>query len=97
VDRVRVAALLATGMSVRDIADEIGISKSAVHRQKQMIEQEAAEAAAGSGRCRNGGLMALSRVPPALGGGTRDSAEIGAKSGGAHRVGERAYLSAVKM
>jgi putative DNA primase/helicase len=45
-ERVRVAALLATGMSVRDIAEEIGISKSAVHRLKQKIEQEAAEVAA---------------------------------------------------
>src|SRR5713101_6348995 len=66
-DRVRVAASVETGMSVHDLAEDIGISNSAVHRLKQMIEQEAAEAAAGSGRCRNGGLMALSRVPPPWG------------------------------
>jgi transposase len=46
-DRGRIAALLATGMTVRDVAEEIGISKSVVHRLKQRIEQEAAEAAAG--------------------------------------------------
>jgi putative DNA primase/helicase len=46
-DRGRIAALLATGMTVRDVAEEIGISKSVVHRLKQKIEQEAAEAAAG--------------------------------------------------
>ena len=50
VDQVRIAALLAAGMSVRDIADEIGISKSVVHRLKQRIEQEAADAAAGEAR-----------------------------------------------
>jgi putative DNA primase/helicase len=38
VNRVRVAALLDDGLSVRDIADEIGISKSAVHRLKTEIE-----------------------------------------------------------
>jgi putative DNA primase/helicase len=47
VDRGRIAALLATGMTVRDVAEEIGISKSVVHRLKQKIEQEAAEAPAG--------------------------------------------------
>ena len=45
-DRGRIAALLASGMTVRDVAEEIGISKSVVHRLKQRIEQEAAEAAA---------------------------------------------------
>ena len=44
-ERTRVAELLATGMSVRDIAEEIGISKSGVHRLKQRIEQEQREAA----------------------------------------------------
>jgi transposase len=32
VDRGRIAALLATGMTVREVAEEIGISKSVVHR-----------------------------------------------------------------
>jgi hypothetical protein len=39
-DRTKIAELLATGMSVRDIAEAIGISKSSVHRLKQRIEQE---------------------------------------------------------
>jgi transposase len=38
------AALLAAGMSVREIAEEIGIAKSVVHRLKQKIEREAKEA-----------------------------------------------------
>ena len=37
-DRLRVAALLATGMTVREIAEEIGIGKSVVHQMKQRIE-----------------------------------------------------------
>jgi putative DNA primase/helicase len=41
-DRQRVADLLATGLSVRDIAEELGLSKSAVHRLKQKIDEEAA-------------------------------------------------------
>src|SRR5882672_9096769 len=41
--RIRVAALLAAGMSVREIAEEIGTTKSAVHRMKQRIEREAKE------------------------------------------------------
>jgi transposase len=32
VDRGRIAALLATGMIVREVAEEIGISKSVIHR-----------------------------------------------------------------
>jgi putative DNA primase/helicase len=48
VDRGRIAALLAAGMTVRDVAEELGISKSMAHRLKQKIEQEAAEAAAAS-------------------------------------------------
>jgi transposase len=44
-DWTRIAALLGTAMTVRDIAEEIGISKSVVHRIKQKIEQEGAEAA----------------------------------------------------
>jgi transposase len=39
-DRGRIAAP-AAGMTVRDVAEEIGISKSVVHRLKQRIEQEA--------------------------------------------------------
>jgi putative DNA primase/helicase len=39
----RVAALLATGMSVREIAEEIGATKSSVHRMKQRIEREKKE------------------------------------------------------
>jgi putative DNA primase/helicase len=47
--RLRVAALRATGMSVREIAEEIGIAKSVVHRMKQKIERAAKEAEAGQG------------------------------------------------
>jgi transposase len=43
------AALLAAGMSVREIAEEIGIAKSVVHRMKQKIEREAKEAETGEG------------------------------------------------
>ena len=59
VERARVAALLATGLSVRDIAEELGLSKSAVHRLKQ-------EDRRGNGRRsrgRPGGLTALSHCP----------------------------------
>jgi transposase len=45
--RLRVAALLAARMSVRDTAEEIGIAKSVVHRMKQRIEREAKEARRG--------------------------------------------------
>jgi putative DNA primase/helicase len=38
VSRVRVEALLDDGLSVREIADETGISKSTVHRIKKAIE-----------------------------------------------------------
>ena len=44
-DRLRVTALLATGMTVREIAEEIGIGKSVVHRMKQRIDREAKEEA----------------------------------------------------
>jgi hypothetical protein len=44
-ERTKVAELLTAGMSVRDIAEEIGISKSGVHRLKQRIEQEQRETA----------------------------------------------------
>jgi putative DNA primase/helicase len=47
--RQRVSGLLAAGMSVREIAEEIGIAKSVVHRMKQKIEREAKEAEAGQG------------------------------------------------
>jgi putative DNA primase/helicase len=53
--RIRVAALLAAGMSVRDIAEEIGATKSAVHRMKQRIEREAREAEGGEERGRGEG------------------------------------------
>ena len=39
----RVTALLAAGMSVREIAEEIGATKSSVHRMKQRIEREKKE------------------------------------------------------
>jgi putative DNA primase/helicase len=45
-DRLRVAALPATGMTVREIAEEIGIGKSVVHRMEQRIEREEKEEAA---------------------------------------------------
>ena len=45
-DRLPVVALLATGMTVREIAEEIGIGKSVVHRMKQRIDREAKEDAA---------------------------------------------------
>jgi putative DNA primase/helicase len=41
VERTRVAALLAAGMSIREIAEETGLHRSKVHRLKQRIEQEA--------------------------------------------------------
>jgi putative DNA primase/helicase len=46
-DRLRVTALLATGMTVREIAEEIGIGKSVVHRMKQRIDREAKEEVVG--------------------------------------------------
>ena len=39
----RVTALLTMGMSVREIAEEIGATKSSVHRMKQRIERERKE------------------------------------------------------
>jgi AAA domain/Recombination endonuclease VII/Homeodomain-like domain len=59
-DRTKIAELLATGMSVRDIAEAIGISKSSVHRLKQRIEQERkAEDAANGGLDPGNGPMSL--------------------------------------
>jgi putative DNA primase/helicase len=46
-ERQRVTALLETGMTVREIAEEIGIGKSVVHRMKQRIDREAKEEEAG--------------------------------------------------
>src|SRR6266508_4030543 len=43
VEGARVMALLADGLSIRDIAEETGISKSRVHRLKQKLEQVAEE------------------------------------------------------
>jgi hypothetical protein len=45
-DRLRVAAPLATGMTVREIAEEIGIGKSVGAPDEAAIEQEEKEAAA---------------------------------------------------
>jgi putative DNA primase/helicase len=42
--RDRVRAMLADGMSVRDIAEDVGMSKSAVHRMKQAMGQGGADA-----------------------------------------------------
>jgi putative DNA primase/helicase len=47
VERTRVAALLATGMSIREIAEETGLHRSKVHRLKQRIEQDAAQRSIG--------------------------------------------------
>jgi hypothetical protein len=47
--RIRVAALLAAGISVREIAGEVGIGKSVLHDMKQRIERDAKEAEAGWG------------------------------------------------
>jgi putative DNA primase/helicase len=41
VDRQRVAALLATGLSLREVAEELGISKTGAYRLKRQIEQDA--------------------------------------------------------
>ncbi len=41
VERARVAALLAAGMSLRDIAEETGLARSTVHRLKRKIERDA--------------------------------------------------------
>jgi len=61
-DRLRVAALLATGMTVREIAEEIGIGKSVVHRMKQRIDREARRPWRIRTRA-NSPAMALSPVP----------------------------------
>jgi hypothetical protein len=41
VERTRVAALLADGLSIRDIADETGIARSTVHRLKKKLDRDA--------------------------------------------------------
>jgi putative DNA primase/helicase len=43
-DRERAQELLAAGLSLREVAEELGISKTGAHRLKQQIEQEAAMA-----------------------------------------------------
>ena len=56
-DRQRAEELLAAGLSLREVAEELGISKTGAHRLKRQIEQEAATAGQGRGRIR------LSTVP----------------------------------
>ncbi len=48
VERTRVAALLADGLSIRDIAEETGIARSTVHRLKRKIERDAETGVAGT-------------------------------------------------
>ena len=57
---------------MRDIAEEVGISKSVVHI-KQKIEQEVTEPAVDQAAGRRGRLRACPS-PRSLGGGTRDGA-----------------------
>jgi len=40
VERARVEALLADGLSIRDIAEETGIHRSTVHRLKKKLERD---------------------------------------------------------
>jgi hypothetical protein len=50
VERTRVAALLADGLSIRDIAEETGIARSTVHRLKKKLERDAETEAVGTGK-----------------------------------------------
>ena len=50
VERTRVAALLADGLSIRDIAEETGIARSTVHRLKRKLERDAETGVAGTGK-----------------------------------------------
>jgi hypothetical protein len=71
VERTWVAALLATGMSIREIAEETGLHRSKVHRLKQRIEAEAAEGAvtqaenpaASAAGANQAGAASLGRLP----------------------------------
>ena len=42
------AALLADGLSIRDIAEETGIARSTVHRLKKKLERDTETEAAGT-------------------------------------------------
>ena len=64
--RMRVAALLAAGLSVREIAEEVGIGKSVVHRMRQRIEQEAREAEGDQGESPGEGGEGRRRRCPAF-------------------------------
>ncbi len=48
VERARVEALLADGLSIRDIAEETGIHRSTVHRLKKKLERDAETDPAGT-------------------------------------------------
>ncbi len=50
VERTRVAALLADGLSIRDIAEETGIARSTVHRLKKKLDRDAETEAVGTGK-----------------------------------------------
>ena len=50
VERTRVAALLADGLSIRDIAEETGIARSTVHRLKKKLERDAETEAGGTAK-----------------------------------------------
>ena len=49
VESARVEALLADGMSIRDIAEETGIARSTVHRLKKKLERDTKTGPDGTG------------------------------------------------